>query len=334
VVEAHGEDWASPETLVTNGAFRLAEWVPGASLTLQRSPDYPGRFPGNLQQVNLRLARNPVEDLRRYESGEMDVISVPPSIFAEVHQRYAGESLVFPMLNTHYLGFNSRQPPLSDRRVRRALVMGLNREELTGVILNGRYSLATGGFTPPGLPGHTPGIALPFDVEAARRLLAEAGYPNGEGFPELEFLGHFDPDARRSVQYVAKSWSENLGVRTRLESKSKVEVVSSSSGIWSLGWVADYPDADNFLRVAVETHAHVMFENPEYTRLITAARRSVDQAERVRLYQAADRILIDEAYLVPLTYGRNHLLIQPWVRNYQPLAMRNLNLKDLHIEEH
>jgi ABC-type oligopeptide transport system substrate-binding subunit len=98
--------------------------------------------------------------------------------------------------------------------------------------------------------------------------------------------------------------------------------------------VADYPDADNFLRVAVGSKAGIRIVDPEYSRLINTAHRSVDQAERVRLYQAADRILIEEAYLAPLTYGRSHLLIQPWIRSYQPLPLRTMNFKDVQIDEH
>lgn len=135
-------------------------------------------------------------------------------------------------------------------RVRRAFAMATDREALADVVIQGHVSPATGGFLPPGMPGHSPEIGLPYDPEQARRLLAEAGYPEGRGFPPISTRAF--GAVRSQAEYLESQWRDVLGVETRWEILPWAAFLTTLEGnppqIVNLMWAADYPDPDNFLR--------------------------------------------------------------------------------------
>jgi len=201
------------------------------------------------------------------------------------------------------------------------------------VILGGYSFPATGGVVPPGLPGHSPGIGLLCDPGQARQLLAGAGYPGGRGFPVVEALV---PDDRvRQSEFLRAQWRENLGVEILWEAMEWATYIDrvqvDPPHMFIMGWEADYPDPDNFLRVAVQLHSE--WRNETFDELVEQARRVTEQRERMKLYGQAEEILVDEAPLMPLTYVRGHLLVKPWVRRYPKSAVRDC-WKDVIIESH
>ncbi len=320
VVERHGHDWTDPDTIVTNGPFLLTTWVPGQRIRLTRNPASRERFSGNVQQVELCLLSDPQALLRLYENGRLDVLDLEALLVEDrtwTRQRHAGEYVPAPSLSVMYAGFDVQRPPLDDRRIRRALVQAVDREAVAGIALQGFAAPALGGFIPPGMPGHSPDISLPYDPEAARRLLAEAGYPDGRGLPMIELL---TTHGRRPLgQYLQQVWREILGLEVAwrtLEWTAFLDRLDHRPPhIFLYGWVADYPDPDSFLRVSPawrRTH----WEHPRYINLVEKARHTPSQQERLRMYREADRLLIEAAVVLPLTYGQSHLLIKPWVRRF------------------
>jgi ABC-type oligopeptide transport system substrate-binding subunit/DNA-binding SARP family transcriptional activator len=342
VVEAQGETWTEMGNIVTNGPFRLEAWRPGESMVLARNQEYRGRFRGNMQRVELSFLDDWSAVLERYETDGLDILEPSDPRSAEIdraRQRHPGDYVTAPRLMTRYVGFNVSRPPFDDRRVRRALALATDRERLADVVLRGYHAPATGGFIPPGMPGHSPGIGLPYDPEGARGLLAEAGYPEGRGFPPVSWLlaRRYEPTA----ECLQAEWQESLGIEIRWElvtwatyidvlDKRRNEEVPS---LFVIGWVADYPDPDNFLRVWTGRR-RTRWRNEAYDRLVERARRVVDHSERMKLYQQADRILVEEAVVVPLAYSRRHVLVKPWVSQYPMSAMRNDFWKDVIIEPH
>ena len=240
-----------------------------------------------------------------------------------------------PLLFTWYVGFNASRPPFDDPRVRRAFVLATNRETGLEVILRGYEAPATGGLVPPGMPGHFPAIGLAYDPERARQLLAEAGYPKGRGFPLLDLLLPRDWEA--VAEYLVAQWRETLGVEIRWETLELAprlyKLDRDPPTIFVAGWSADYPDPDNFLR-ASSIRAHTRWWNEAYNSLVEEARRLMDQGKRMTLYRQADRILIEEAAIMPLCYGRVHIFVKPWVRNLPIAALEGWFWKDVIIEPH
>jgi ABC-type oligopeptide transport system substrate-binding subunit/DNA-binding SARP family transcriptional activator len=341
VVEAHGGSWTELGNLVTNGPFRLESWQPGDSMTLVHNPDYHGQFTGNTQRVELTLL--PLKKwpaiLDMYEADELDVLLrlwyLPPTAMDRVRRQYAGEYVLAGALHTGYVGFDTRRPPFDDPRVRRAFVLAVDRETLADVIVQHDWFPATGGFVPPGMPGHSPGIALPYDPEGARRLLAEAGYPGGRGFPVVNARTFHGVEA--IVEYMQMQWWENLGVEIPCEAvrfdESADELHVKTPPLSITAWQADYPDPDNFLRVGLQS-AGTGWRCEAYDELVEEARRVMDQGERMKLYGQAERILVEEAPIMPFVHARWGLLVKPWVRRYPVSPMRQWFWKDVIIEPH
>jgi ABC-type oligopeptide transport system substrate-binding subunit len=337
VVEVRGQAWTEVENIVTNGPFRLESWQRGESMVLVCNPQYHGRFTGNVQRLELSLLADPSAILKMYEADSLDILNLrdfPPPEMDRVRQRHAGEYVPVPMLDTYYVGFDVSRPPFDDLRVRQAFVLATDRETMVGMILRGYYS-GTGGFLPPGMPGHSAGIGLPYDPERARQFLAEAGYPGGRGFPMVDALAFYGTEP--AVEYLQAQWRENLGIEIIWEIMEWAMFLDrldrEPPHTWLTGWAADYPDPDNFLRVS-HVRRYTGWQNEAYDRLVEEARRVTDQGKRMKLYQEADRILIEEAAIMPGFYNRSHLLVKPWVTKHPMSTIKPWFWKDVIIEPH
>jgi ABC-type oligopeptide transport system substrate-binding subunit/DNA-binding SARP family transcriptional activator len=335
VVERHGNGWARPDRLVSNGPFRLVSWDAPQSMLLERNPSYHGPFHGNVARVELCLLPDWRDRLARYEAGALDVFSIdllPSAEIDRIRQHYANEHIRTPELTTVYAFFDVTCHPVDDPRVRRALALAIDREALAHQWLGGLYAPATGGLVPPGMPGHVK-EGLPYDPERARRLLAEAGYPDGRGFPELRAVA--TPLGTAQSVSLQRQWLDSLGIHVHWETIARGAQPQQSPHIGVLGWQADYPDPHNFLALSSALR-HTGWYDKDYEDLIARAVRALDQTERLRLYAHAERILAQEVPLVPLHYGRTHLLVKPWVRSYptSPMGSTFWFLKDVVIETH
>jgi ABC-type oligopeptide transport system substrate-binding subunit/DNA-binding SARP family transcriptional activator len=338
MVQAFGDGWTEPGSLVTNGPFRLVGWDHGESMVLERNPSYHGRFTGNLERVECSfLSGQPDRFLQRYEQDHLDICGdLPPADMNRARQRYAGEYVSGPRLSIDFLGFDVTRPPFDDRRVRQAFALATDRETLADVTLRGYAFPATGGFVPPGMPAHSPGIGLPYDPEGARHLLAEAGYPGGRGFPAMDCLARDDPGHDLLREYLGAQWLEILGVETTWEeiewSRFAYRISENTPHLWMVGWWADYPDPDDYLRVVWWFPPG--WQNEAYDRLVEGARRATDQEGRMRMYQQADATLVEEAPVLPLAYLRFHMLVKPWVRRYLTSPLRWWFWKDVILDPH
>jgi len=339
VVEARRESWAEPDNIVTNGPFTLVAWKRGESMVLERNPVYHGRSTGNLQRVEaLFLMGQPERELQMYEENSLEILlGQSAAEMDRARHRYPGEYVSAPAITTGYVGFDVNHPPFDDRRVRLAFTLATDRETLAHVALRGYTFPATGGLVPPGMPGHSPGIGLPYDPEGAREHLAEAGYPSGSGFPAVEILVMDAPAWIPAGEYLRAQWLENLGVEIiwkPLEWRELLNTLSRETPhLWLMGWRADYPDPDSFLR-ASEWRVTGGWENEAYDGLVDGARRVANQRERMRMYQQADRILVAEAPILPLFYERIHMLVKPWVRRFPTSPVKMWFWKDVIIEPH
>ncbi|MBU0490295.1 MAG: tetratricopeptide repeat protein [Chloroflexi bacterium] len=336
-VEARSKDWTAAKHIVTNGPFRLVSWNLDKVIVLARDPQYHGRGQGNVQRVKVSLASEWSARLNQYEAGNLDTLALwdlrPDRDRAR--QQHADEYLLGPLMSTLSVGFDASRPPFDDARVRRAFVHAVDRERLADVVLGGYEFPATGGFLPPGMPGHSPGIGLPFDPAQAQALLAEAGYPQGRDFPAVELL----TDRGRDVlnQYLQAQWRGNLGVEVAWQAVEWAEMMErldqTPPHLFLFAWAADYPDPDNFLR-ACDALARTGWRDETYEGLVREARQLTDQGQRMARYTEADRLLVQEAAIMPFTYGRIHLLVQPWVHRFPTSAIKWWYWKDVVIEPH
>ncbi len=324
--------------MVTYGPFLLESWAPGERMVLTRNPDYHGSFAGNLQQVMLLHSDlTPGADLEKYHADRSDYVNLsflPIDELDRVRRHNAGEYATWPVPSTGYLVIDASRPPFDDVRVRRALALSMNRETLAEEVLKGFFSPATGGFVPPGIPGHSPGIGLPYDPDQARRLVAQAGYAGGAAldFPIVRALAN--RGRATWARWLQAQWRDVLGIEIPWEVVEWETFRRRSKRLEHLhitSWRADYPDPDYHLRLGANQWRDQWWDET-YQRLVEKARSVADPNEREGLYQQAERILIEEAAIVPLTYSRSHVLIKPWVGPIS--AIRDGLWKDVILKTH
>jgi oligopeptide transport system substrate-binding protein len=338
VLDIHGEEWTQVRNIVSNGAFILESWDQGKSMVLARNLAYHGQFRGNLQKVELDYGIETSYVLQMYENGDMDVLGLlefPPSEWEYARRQHAEEYLSSPESATYYVGFDVSKPPFDDLRVRRAFAMATDKMKLATEVFGGYWFPATGGFIPPGVPGHSPNIGLLYDPDGARQLLAEAGYPGGRGFPSVEACAR--ERIRPQAEFLQKQWHETLEVEIDWEilpwEQYLARLDRAPANIVQFGWEADYPDPDSFLRTG-NVQQRTLWKDKTYDTLVEKARRVMDQGERLELYMQADKILIESAAIIPLTYSWSHVLVKPWVRNFPALPLSQWHWKDIIINDH
>ncbi len=345
VVEGEGQTWTAPDNLVSNGAYQLLEWRRGERLVLGKNPFFQGRFPGNAERVECPVLANLGEALDAYAADALDAISMinaDPGTTLRARAAHGSELVFTPHLSTFYLVFRVDRPPLDDVQVRQALVHAVDREALVRGASKGQYLAATGGFVPPGMPAHASGIGLPYDPDRALRLLARAGYEGGQGFPQVSWVHLGGSAGEPVVPFLREAWRRNLGLHLEPQSLGWEALMErlhrDPAHLTLLGWSADYPDPDAFLRVlfhSTEGSNDARWHNPRFDSLVEEAARVTEQARRMELYREADRTLVaEETVIMPLGYAQGRILVKPWVTMplVSPVLMR-LKHFVLHSEE-
>jgi oligopeptide transport system substrate-binding protein len=209
-IETHPEQWYEPDNIVTNGPFKLIDHQKGKTVTLGRNPNYHGSFPGNLSKIEFRFALDSDEIISLYEADECDIAWAPRKVLEQYSIN--PELRDYPILGTYYFVINVGVPPFDNVLVRRALFHAVHRDKFAQFSFKG---LARGGIIPPSMAGHSPDIGLAHDLERARRLLAEAGYPEGEGFPHFEVACVSEMSSEAEI--LIEEWQKGLGLSVDLK---------------------------------------------------------------------------------------------------------------------
>lgn len=340
VIEAHGERWTEPQHIVSNGPFRMEAWRRDELLILKRNPYYYGTSGGNVERVEVYFSPDGSSlPATMYANDELDVLTffshrkLPEAKRRFLQQNFADDAIITPWLLTIYLGFVCKHRPFDDPRVRQALVMAIDKERYAHVIRGGSETPALGGFIPPGTPGHSPEIGLPYDPEAAAELLAEAGYGEGRGFPAVRAVT--GPHRSDAASFLREQWREHLGIDVNWEiADRRVSLPLIRKGVvdmYIVGWIADYPDPANYLARNHQVIRQLKWENAEFLALIDEAERTVEPAERMVRYREAERMMIERAAMTPLIYGQNKTFVKKRVHGYPISAFKFWYWKDVVI---
>lgn len=336
VIERYGDRWTEPEHIVTNGPFRLHQWRHEYKVVLTANGLYYGGRPA-LDMITFFVVNERTTALTLYETGDLDLVSLPPEAIpsSTMSPQYRSH----PLLRGYYYGFNVTKKPFDDVRVRQAFSMAVDREELPRILKGGE--IPTASWIPRGMMGYNPRLGLPFQPGRARQLLAEAGYPQGKGFPPVTVVFNTDPVNTLIAENIQAQWKRNLGVAVTLDNQEwKVflkRLKTDPPQIFRLGWGADYPDPDNFMALFTATSGNnnTTWVNPRYDELIARAASERDPARRRALYDEAQRILTEQDVpIMPLFVSVQNLLVKPFVRGFEPNAMELLYLKKLSFEGH
>ena len=277
VVEAHPKDWFLLPHVVSNGPFRLKTWVVNDHLRVERSESYWGKDEVRLRSIDVLSVESETTALNLYLTGEVDwVPDWYPKDLVDVLQSRP-DFYKNPALSIYMYRLNTEKPPFNDRRVREAVNLAIDRRIITEQVL-GMGQPAAMTVVPPGLPNYTPTeTGIRFDVERARALLAEAGYPGGKGFPEAGILYNTSGQHKKIAEAVADQLRRNLGIQITAynqEWQAYLEAIRSSGYTMArYGWHGDYADPNTFLDMWTTNGGNNQtgFSSPLYDRLIAAA---------------------------------------------------------------
>ncbi len=333
-MDQRGTLWTRPGNFVGNGAFVLKEWKPNQVIVIAKSPTYWDRDKVRLKEAHIYPIESSTTEEASFRSGQLHVTAQIPQGKIAVYKQENPQFLQQETnLATYFYRFNVNKPPLNDVRVRRALSMAIDRKAIVERVAQGGQPPAF-TLTPPNTGGYTAPAALSEDVEAARKLLAEAGFPNGAGFPKMEILYNTTEGHRMIAEAIQQMWRRNLNL--------DIGLYNQEAKVWSdtmrqmdyqiarFAWVGDYLDASTFLDLITSTSGNNQtgWSNPTYDRLVDEARRTLDQGKRFDLYREAELILMNESPIMPIYfYTRNNLRL-PSVKGWYG------NLLDLHPLKH
>lgn len=330
--------WTRPENMVCNGPFLLKEWSPGSRVVVDRNPNYWDAKRVRLTRIMFFPIENASTQEAAFRAGQLHVTSdVPLSRIAFYRRNQPGILRIDPFLDTAFLRFNTVRKPFADPRVRQALARALDRTALVrDVTLGGQQPAHC--LTPPGMPGYTARTSIPDDFAGARRLLAEAGYPGGRGFPRVEIQFTTLELNQRLLEAVQQMWRRELGIEVSLANKEQRVWLSDERlrnyDISYAHWIGDYVDPGTYLELFLTDGGNnsTGWSSPEYDRLVAAGSSALDPSRRVELYQQAEALLLDDAPIAPVFFGTRVFLCHPAVRNWRPALLGLHQYKDVYLE--
>ena len=350
-IEQHGDKWTEAGNMISNGPYQLVSWAKGDKLVLKKSASYFEAGKVAIQEIHYLIVTESTTGLALYENGDLDLMGarnylpIPspdlPRIKAD--SILSREFTVGPALCTYYYGFNNSRPPMDNKLVRKAFSASINRQLLIDKVVRGEQTPATTFTRPPIFGSVDPkeGVGIGYNPEQARKWLAEAGYPNGNNFPEVVLMHNTSENHAKIAQAIQQMWRRTLNVNIRLENqewKVYLKTTKENSGphIFRLGWCADYPDANNWLlEVFHPTKAtnRLKWDNAEFASVTERAQLSGDPKERLALYRRAEVILNEEqAAIAPIYFYTSPTLTKPYLK-MKIAPMGGNHIKDWHFTD-
>lgn len=320
-VEANGDAWAtSADTYISNGPFMMTEWVPGSHITFSKNPNYWNAEAIKLDKLEFELIEDSNAAYSAYTSGEVDMIKDVPT--EEIPSLQGNDDFhVEPIIGTYYVSLNLQKEYFQDARVRKALSLAIDRNYVANTLMQGTYSPASSIVGPGWLDtdgssfaenanGGTPYIDndnFDANLEEAKKLLEEAGYPNGEGFPQIEYTTNDAGYHKVVAEYLQQAWAA-IGIDL------KVNIVEWASftpmrrngefDVARNGWVGDYTDPSNILELFCTTNGNNdgKYTNADFDAAIEDSRVTTDAATRSADLHKAEDTLMNDAGCIPIAY--------------------------------
>jgi oligopeptide transport system substrate-binding protein len=336
---AEQHDWLQKPN--GTGPFQLEERSK-QRIVLQRN-EYYYRDRPQLERVIFLLSGG--SPMSMYENGELDVVAVGPADIERVRDPanpLHAELSTVPQLDIQYLGFDVTQPPFDHVKVRQAFVLAVDREKITDVVWKAMRVPAQ-GIVPPGMPGYPvlrrgqggrEGSLLSYDPQRARGLIAESEYEDVSRLPPVTLsIGGSGAQLDPITEALVAMYRENLGLEVNVERSN--DVFAGRPQFFSIGWIADYPDPEDFLDILFHSDSslnHTNYSNPRLDQLLEDARLEADTQRRAQLYVQAEEIIIADAPWVPLWHSVDYVLTKPYVKGATYAAAIFPWLSNVYIE--
>ncbi len=353
IIEGNEEKWTlKPDTYISNGPFKMSEWKEKESITFIKNENYWDAKNVKLETLEVKLIDDQITYLNAFKSGEIDVIESPPQ--AEIPTLLdEGTAKIYPYLGTYFYVINvsdkakdvdpKAAEALSNPKFRKALSLAIDKQLIVDKVAQGGQAPAT-SYVPAGI---LDSIGKEFqkeysskgaNIEEAKKLLAEAGYPNGEGAPTITFTFNTDQGHQNIAQAVQDMWKTNLGINVELKNEEWAVFQDTRNNFqYSIarhGWIADYNDPMTFLDMWTTGNGqnNAGYSNKEYDKLIAQAKVELDDAKRTELLHKAEDILMDESPIIPLYYYTNVLCIDKNVKGTYKSPLGQMEFRDAYVE--
>ncbi len=337
-IDTRGSEWTRAGNYVGNGPFMLTQWEQNRVIVVEKNPYYWDAATVKLDAIHFY----PVEQLnteeRMFRTGQLQITyGMPEEKISAYLQDNPDLIKIHPYLGTYFYRLNTTIPPLNDVRVRRALAMSIDRESIVKNVTKGgqipAYTL-----TPPDTLGYTARAAIPYDIEQARQLLAEAGYPDGRGFPVLQLLYNTLETHQKIAVAIQQMWKQALNIDITLQNQEWKVFLDNERimnfQITRASWIGDYIDPNTFLDMFLTDGGNNKsgWSNPHYDEMIAKAANTPDQQQRYELFQQAEEILMNEVPIIPVyTYSRVYLQ-SPEVKGWHSNIMDYHPYKYVYLE--
>lgn len=355
-VESGGPNWFEKPN--GSGPFKLAEYdLEQGGIVLERNENFYGSPKPTLERV-IFLISAPINPMTGYEEGLSSLgasagvgyDAIPIGIndlsrATDPNNPLSKEFVSAPVLSVNYVSFNVKKPPFDDPKIRQALNLALDKQRMVKLVFQDTVPVAN-GIVPPGMPGYeNPDLSdYEFDPERALELIAESSYGDVTELPEIVLnVPGTGSEVGPIVETIIESYKTNLGLEISVEQTPWPEFLADLSRpdmpyqMFSLGWVADYPDPQNFLEVlfhSTSSQNHGGYSNPEVDALLDQARGTQDIEERSALYQQAEQIILDDAAWIPLYFSVENWLVKPYVRGFWIPPLKAPRFQHISIAEH
>ncbi len=347
-IEANGDKWTTkPETYICNGPFKITDMKLGESVTLEKNENYWDADNVKMEKITFRYIKDQSTALTAFESGKVDGIrSVPLADVPRLKQESDDYYIIPGFSETYYL-INIHKKPFDDVRVRKALNLAVDRQALINNVLQSAdipaSALVPQGYVAGG-KDFTDGrgdfdIKDTASIEEAKQLLADAGYPNGEGFPTLELSYYSDPQVKLIVESLAQMFKDNLGINVNITTEEWAvyyeNVKADKYDVAAMGWNADYLHPMSFMALFYSTDLNNLtkYSNPEYDKLIDQAQVEQDPVKAMELMREAETLMMNDYPFLPLFYRASSLMMSEKVKGWYLTTSASLMFKDAYIEQ-
>ena len=344
IIEANKTWTNSPETLVSNGAYKLEKWEHNSTLSMVKNPEYYDQDSVKAEKLAFHLQDDQNAIYASYRSGDLDFINSVPQ--EEIQKLLDTKELkIKPYVGTYFVCFNTEKEPFNDPKVRKAFSLAIDRNFIVNQVTGQGQEPAT-AYVPSGVYDAKGAEGDDFrtvggdyysindedyekNIEEAKKLMEEAGYKDGEGFPQIDYLYNTDENHKAIAEALQNMWQENLGVQVSLQNQDwNVFLKERKEGNYNIarhGWIADYNDPMSFIDMWLTGGGNndAQYKNPEFDKFVKAAKATSDPDERMENMHKAEDILIGEDNVVaPLYFYNNSYMMKPNIKGlyYTPLG--------------
>ncbi len=357
VVTINGSDtsdvWSrDPKTCITNGPFKLKEWISKDKIVVEKNENWYGAKDVKLTEIDFKMIEEASTAIAAFQNNEIDFTDTVPAVDVP-SLKEKGECQILPQISVNYLSINltdklkSISPEayeaLQKKEVRQALSYAIDRQSIVDKVTQNGEKPAL-AFVPYGVKDdkgqdfHDKDYFQDNNIAKAKELLAQAGYPDGKGFPTITLTYQTDQIYKLVIEAIQEMWNKNLGINIELATEEwKVYQVTRKEKNFMIGrntWIGDYMDPNTFLELLSSSNGnnHSGYNNSKYDELINNCRVEPDKAKRISMFREAESIIMDDMPIIPIYYFTDPVAIKPYVKGFFKLPSGNIYFDQLYIE--